>query len=41
MVRRSPRTAGAAGTTAGLDDLLESSSRIRSNIEQVIEGKPD
>ena len=36
MARR-PRTAG----TAGLDDLLESSARIRANIEQVIEGKPD
>jgi MoxR-like ATPase len=27
--------------TAGLDDLLEASARIRGNIEQVIEGKPD
>jgi MoxR-like ATPase len=45
VVRRSPRSAGSApgtaASTAGLDDLLESSTRIRANIEQVIEGKPD
>jgi MoxR-like ATPase len=38
VVRRSPRSGSAA---AGLDDLLESSRRIRANIEQVIEGKSD
>jgi MoxR-like ATPase len=38
-VARSPRPSAAA--TTGLDDLLDASSRIRSNIEQVIEGKPD
>ena len=36
MVRR-PASAG----TAGLDALLASSARITSNIERVIEGKPD
>jgi MoxR-like ATPase len=38
-VARSPRPSAAA--TTGLDDLLDASRRIRSNIEQVIEGKPD
>ena len=38
MVRRSPRSRTAP---AGLEDLLESSTRIRANIEQVIEGKSD
>ncbi len=38
MVRRTS-TAPASG--AGLDDLLEATGRIRGNMEQVIEGKPD
>src|SRR3954468_21058065 len=38
VVRRSPR---ARTAPAGLEDLLESSARIRNNIEQVLEGKPD
>ena len=37
---RSART-GSRDASAGLDDLLEASARIRGNIEQVIEGKPD
>ncbi len=37
MVRRTRPTAGPAG----LEDLLESAGRIRANIEQVIEGKPE
>jgi MoxR-like ATPase len=44
VVRRSGNSSApdpAATTAAGLDDLLESSGRIRANIEQVIEGKPD
>jgi MoxR-like ATPase len=44
VVRRSANSSApdpAATTAAGLDDLLESSGRIRANIEQVIEGKPD
>jgi MoxR-like ATPase len=44
VVRRSPTspaTEPASATAAGLDDLLEASARIRANIEQVIEGKPD
>jgi MoxR-like ATPase len=41
VVRRSPRPADPAASTAGLDALLESSTRIRGNIEQVIEGKAD
>ena len=40
MARR-PRPAGSSTDSAGLDDLLESSARIRANIEQVIEGKPE
>ncbi len=36
MARR-PRSSGAPG----LDDLLESSARIRDNIEQVLSGKPE
>ena len=35
--RRSP----APSTGAGLDLLLESTARIRGNVEQVVEGKPD
>jgi MoxR-like ATPase len=31
----------AAKAPAGLDGLLEATTRIRDNIEQVIEGKPD
>jgi MoxR-like ATPase len=38
VVRRTART---TEVTSGLDALLESTGRIRDNIEQVIEGKPD
>ncbi|MCW2607129.1 MAG: ATPase associated with various cellular 3 [Frankiales bacterium] len=38
MVRRT-RTTPSGG--AGLDDLLEVTGRVRANMEQVIEGKPD
>ena len=38
---RSARTARTSAASSGLDDLLEASGRIRSNIEEVIEGKPD
>ncbi len=38
MPRRSP---AAPATGAGLDALLESADRIRGNVEQVVEGKPD
>jgi MoxR-like ATPase len=33
--------AAADGAIAGLDDLLESASLIRGNVERVIEGKPE
>ena len=39
MARRT--RAGAFDVAAGLDDLLESASLIRSNVERVIEGKPE
>ena len=39
MARRT--RAGALNDLAGLDDLLESTHLIRSNVEKVIEGKPE
>jgi MoxR-like ATPase len=41
LTSEDPRVARRSSTGTGLDDLLESTGRIRDNIETVVEGKPD